>query len=78
MEPKGQPSSFMSVQEGITRMRDEFFAFHVELATGYKVVGEIFRENEKCSLKEIEYVHLIEPWLATQKRSSFKEILKIG
>lgn len=71
-------SNFMTVEEGIKRMRDEFFAFHVELTTGYNMIGEIFKENEKCSLKEIEYVHLFEPWMATQKGSSFKEILKIG
>lgn len=76
--PKGQPSNFMSVEEGIRRMRDDFFAFHVELATGYKVVGDIFMEHQKCGLKEVAFFHLIEPWLATQKHSPYKEIFKIG
>lgn len=78
VEPKGQPSNFMSVEKGIKRMHEEFFAFHVELATAYKLVGEIFKENEKCNLQEIKYFHLMEPWIATQKRSSFKELLKVG
>lgn len=68
----------MSIDEGIRRMRDEFFAFHVELSNGYKVVGDIFMEHQKCGLKEVEFFQLTEPWLTTRKNSSYKEIFKIG
>lgn len=68
----------MTVDEGIKRMREGFFGFHVELATGYKVVGDIFREHEKCGLQEVECFQLIEPWIATQKHSGYKEIFKVG
>ncbi|KAJ8959817.1 hypothetical protein NQ318_011549 [Aromia moschata] len=76
--PKGQKPNFMTVEEGIRRVREGFFAFHVELSSGYKMVADTFQENEKCSLKEIEYVNLIEPWLAVKKNSSYKEIFKVG
>lgn len=68
----------MPAREGIERMQQGFFAFHIELSTGYKIVNEIFQESEKCSLKEIVYINLIEPWLAAKKNSSYKEIFKVG
>ncbi|XP_044755166.1 glutamate receptor 1-like [Coccinella septempunctata] len=76
--PKDQKPNFMSVQEGIKRVQNEFFAFHVELSTGYKVISDLFRENEKCGLQEITFVNLIEPWLPIQKNSNYKEIMKVG
>lgn len=68
----------MTLEEGIERVQKGFFAFHVELARGYKVVSDIFHENEKCSLKEIAFVNLIEPWTPVRKNSPYKEIFKIG
>lgn len=68
----------MPVDEGIRKMRDEFFAFHVELTTGYKVVGDIFMEHQKCGLREVDYFQLTEPYVTTQKKSGYKEIFKIG
>lgn len=76
--PKGQPSNFMLLEEGIRRVRDEFFAFHVDLSTGYKVVGDIFMEHQKCGLREIEFFYWTEPWINVPRNSSYKEIFKIG
>ncbi|CAH1364152.1 unnamed protein product [Tenebrio molitor] len=76
--PKGQKPSFMKAEEGIRRVQEGFFAFHIELNTGYKLISDVFQEGEKCGLKEIEYVNLIEPWLATEKKSPYKEVMKIG
>lgn len=50
----------------------------METGVGYKVVGEVFHENEKCGLQEIQYLQVIDPWLAVQKNSSYKEMFKIG
>lgn len=68
----------MTVEEGIRRMRDEFFAFHVECASGYKIVADIFQESEKCGLREIEYWQIIDPWMAVKKNSSYKELAKVA
>lgn len=68
----------MPAIEGVKKMQEGFFAFHVELDTGYKLVGAIFKEHEKCGLKEIEYLHLTDPCIATQKHSDLKEIFKLG
>lgn len=54
------------------------FAFHMEIGVGYQVVEEIFLENEKCGLQEIQFLQVVDPWLAVQKNSSYKEMFKIG
>lgn len=53
------------------------FAFHVETALAYKAVQETFEENEKCSLKEIDFLNQIDPWMAIQKNSPYKEVIKV-
>lgn len=68
----------MTLEEGIKRLQKGFFAFHVELSRGYKVVSDSFQENEKCALKEIAFVNLIEPWVPVRKNSSYKKLFKIG
>ncbi|KAI8435881.1 hypothetical protein MSG28_004084 [Choristoneura fumiferana] len=54
------------------------FAFHMETGVGYKFVGKYFQESEKCGLKEIQYLQVIDPWLAVRKNTPFKEMFKIG
>lgn len=78
MAPKGQKPNFFTIDEGISRVQKGFFAFHVEVSNGYKVVADKFQENEKCSLKEIAFINLIEPWVSIKKRSAYKEIVKVG
>ncbi|GLV44369.1 Ionotropic receptor 75d [Carabus blaptoides fortunei] len=50
----------------------------MEGGSGYKIVGETFYEHEKCDLQEISFLQVPDPWLAIQKNSSYKEMLKIG
>ncbi|CAG9813260.1 unnamed protein product [Phaedon cochleariae] len=78
VKPLGKKENFMTMEEGVRKMREGLFAFHMETGPGYKLVGEIFRESEKCGLKEIQYLQVSDPWLAIQKNSSYKEFLKIG
>lgn len=54
------------------------FAFHMELALGYKLMSETFFEDEKCGIREIAYLQVTDPWYAIRKNSSFKEMFKIG
>lgn len=68
----------MTAQEGIKKVRSDFFAFHVGLNTGYKIIADTFEEHEKCGLKEIAYFDANEPYLTIQKKSIYKEITKIG
>ncbi|CAH2037611.1 unnamed protein product, partial [Iphiclides podalirius] len=54
------------------------FAFHMETGVGYKFVGKYFEEGEKCGLYEIQYLQVIDPWLAVRKNSPYVELFKIG
>ncbi|XP_063914754.1 glutamate receptor ionotropic, delta-2-like isoform X2 [Zophobas morio] len=74
--PPGQKPKFYPIEEGIKRMRNGLFAFHVETGPGYKFVTETFQEDEKCGLQEIQFLQVPDPWLAIQKNSSYKKMLK--
>ncbi|XP_077290282.1 ionotropic receptor 75a-like [Arctopsyche grandis] len=76
--PPGEPAKFTTLDDGVRKLRDGLFAFHMETGVGYKVVNEIFHEGEKCGLQEIQYLQVIDPWLAIQKDSCYKEMFKIG
>ncbi|XP_017770870.1 PREDICTED: glutamate receptor U1-like [Nicrophorus vespilloides] len=76
--PAGQTPHYYQIDVGVKMMRKGLFAFHVETGAGYKIVGETFLEDEKCDLSEIQFLQVPDPWLAVQKNSSFKEMLKIG
>lgn len=67
----------MNISYGISQMRKGLFAFQMELGSGYKIVEETFYETEKCGLIEIEYLDVTDPWMAIQKNSHYKEMLKI-
>lgn len=54
------------------------FAFHMEVGVGYKIIGEKYREDEKCGIQEIPYLEVTDPWYAIKKNSSYKEMFKIG
>lgn len=71
------PNSFMNRTEGINRMRKGMFAFHIETSQGYREVERTFFENEKCGLVEIKFIGDTNAWCAIQKRSPYKEILKV-
>lgn len=66
------------LEQGVNRIREGLFAFHMELGAGYKFVSETFFEHEKCTLKELQFYELIDPWYSIQQNSSLKEIIKIA
>ncbi|XP_061377211.1 ionotropic receptor 75a-like [Danaus plexippus] len=76
--PPGSAPRFMTMEEGVQEIRKGLFAFHMETGVGYKFVGRYFEEGEKCGLKEIQYLRVIDPWLAVRKETPFKEMFKIG
>ncbi|XP_031630864.1 ionotropic receptor 75a-like [Contarinia nasturtii] len=76
--PPNQHSNFVNVSYGIGRMRKGLYAFHTELATGYKNVKDTFYEHEKCGLVEIEYLRIVHPWHGIHKHSPYKEIFKVS
>lgn len=75
---KDGTENFYNLSEGVTMIRDEMFAFHMEVGVGYKILLETFQEDEKCGLQEIQFLQVIDPFYAIQKNSSYKEIFKVG
>ncbi|XP_058832109.1 glutamate receptor ionotropic, kainate glr-3-like [Topomyia yanbarensis] len=71
-------NGFIPLDEGIKKIREGLYAFHVELAVGYKVISETFQEDEKCGLQEIAYLNVLDPYYAVQKNSSFREIVRLA
>ncbi|CAH2106498.1 unnamed protein product [Euphydryas editha] len=76
--PPGITPRFISMEKGVKEMKKGLFAFHMETGVGYKFVGKYFEEGEKCGLKEIQYLRVIDPWLAVRRNTQFMEMFKIG
>ncbi|KAJ8986031.1 hypothetical protein NQ317_013916 [Molorchus minor] len=70
--PKGKKDHFMPLEEGVRKMWGGLFAFHMETGPGYKVVSETFQEADKCGLQEIQFLQVVDPYLAIQKNASYK------
>ncbi|KAJ0177155.1 hypothetical protein K1T71_007164 [Dendrolimus kikuchii] len=75
--PKGQ-KAFISVEDGVKKMKNEPFAFNMYLGIGYRMVDKHFYEHEKCGLQEIAYIQESNPYIACRKNTPFMEIYKVG
>lgn len=62
IEPKGsKTTSWMSADEGISRVSQGFFAFLIETGPGYKILQETFEEDEKCGFRGIYFFYQFDP-----------------
>lgn len=68
----------MTMEVGVKRIREEFFAFHVDVTSAYKIIGDTYLESEKCGLKEMHFTDIVEPMIVIQKNSTYEELFKIG
>ncbi|XP_071629010.1 ionotropic receptor 75a-like isoform X1 [Temnothorax longispinosus] len=78
IEPKGRKSNWMSIEEGVRRIRNELFAFQGEIGTVYQLMQDTYFEEEKCGLTEIDYLKVLYPLLVIQEQSPYSEIIKTG
>ncbi|KAG5312766.1 GLRK protein, partial [Acromyrmex insinuator] len=78
IEPKGRKSNWMSVEEGVRRVRNELFAFHGEIGTVYQLMQDTYLEEQKCGLTEIDFLNVLYPLLVIQEQSPYSEIIKNG
>ncbi|XP_011343034.1 glutamate receptor ionotropic, delta-1 isoform X2 [Ooceraea biroi] len=78
IEPKGHKPNWMSMDEGVRRVRNELFAFHAEIGTVYQLMQETYLEEEKCGLTQIDFLNVLYPLLAIQIQSPYSEIIKNG
>lgn len=49
----------------------------MEVSVAYKTIEATFYEHEKCGLREVDFLDMISPWFVIQKRSPYKEIIRI-
>lgn len=73
----GQDEKFTTMEEGIRRVRSEFYAFHVELSPAYRMIERTFYEHEKCGMKEIDFLRIWSPYFVLPKNSPYKKLIKI-
>ncbi|XP_011063704.1 PREDICTED: glutamate receptor ionotropic, kainate 4-like [Acromyrmex echinatior] len=78
VEPKGHKPNWMSLEEGVRRIRNEPFAFHGIRSPMYHIMQNTYQEEEKCGLTEIDYLNEIYPIIAIAKKSPYLEIIKNG
>ncbi|XP_070510165.1 probable glutamate receptor isoform X3 [Cardiocondyla obscurior] len=78
VEPKGRKNNWMTIEEGVRRVRNELFAFQGEVGTVYQLMQDTYLEEEKCGLTEIDFLNVLYPLLVIQKRSPYSEIIKNG
>ncbi|KAH9642098.1 hypothetical protein HF086_007218 [Spodoptera exigua] len=82
--PQGE-RAYLSVVDGIARVRTGFFAFQasrlllfivckVEKSSGYDIIKQTFTEREKCSLSEIEAFKPPLVAVPMKKHSGYREL----
>ncbi|KAI4486594.1 hypothetical protein M0804_005964 [Polistes exclamans] len=76
IEPRGKKSSWMPIEQGVKKIREELFAFHGEVGTIYKIMQDTFQEEEKCGLTNIDFLNVLYPLFIIQTQSPYLEILK--
>ncbi|KAF2892104.1 hypothetical protein ILUMI_14069, partial [Ignelater luminosus] len=72
-----QPS-YMTVAEGIARVKSGGFAYHSEPILAYSIVERTFEPYEICELAEI---HVFTPtilWVMAQKQGQYNKLFQIG
>lgn len=67
----------MPSDEGIERLRKGLFAFLMEESPMYRAIENKFYEHEKCGLIGVEFIKFADPYLAFQRNSPYKEILRV-
>ncbi|XP_046753140.1 uncharacterized protein LOC124416256 [Diprion similis] len=72
-----QPA-YYSPREGLRRVQKGGFAFHVDVATAYKIITDTFAEDEICDLVEIQLFPPKHTATVTSKHSPFKKMVTYG
>lgn len=76
LKSQGEKAWIYNPAIGVDRVRRELFAFQVEAATGYKLISETFTDDEKCSLSEIDIMHVPRLTITIARNSPYKELFR--
>lgn len=75
---KDGSTNFYPLAEGVKKVQQKLFAFHMETPVGYRVVSKLYDESEKCDLREVSFADIAFPYATCRKNSPYKEALRIG
>lgn len=68
---------FLSIDQGLALMQKGGFAFHFDTSYGYRMISELFNEDEICELHQM-ILHPYRPLSVTvTKNSPFKELIMV-
>lgn len=73
----GKTTNWLTAEDGISRVRQGFFALLIETGPGYKIVQETFEEDEKCGFRELAFFNYFDPTFAIIKQSPYKELIRV-
>nr|WPO56521.1 ionotropic receptor [Leucinodes orbonalis] len=66
--------AYLSVVDGVERLRTGMFAFQVEESSGYDIISKTFTEREKCGLKQIQAFKLPMVAVPIRRHSGYREL----
>ncbi|XP_028169804.1 ionotropic receptor 75a-like isoform X1 [Ostrinia furnacalis] len=69
--------AYLSVVDGVARLRSGLFAFQVEESSGYDIISKTFTESEKCGLKLIQAFKLPMVAVPIRKHSGYRELFAV-
>ncbi|XP_038117043.1 uncharacterized protein LOC6043801 [Culex quinquefasciatus] len=75
MKPLGK-KAFTEADVGMRRVRDEFYAFSVEVNAAYLLIKETFTPQDVCKVYELEAIKLPPFSIPVLKGSKYRELLR--
>lgn len=77
LDPKKYKGKFMTAEEGIHKMRNQFFAFQMEASNAYQVIQETFEEEEKCGLSGVSYLKERDPYVGSTLGTPYADQFRV-
>ncbi|XP_041450571.1 uncharacterized protein LOC111074357 [Drosophila obscura] len=71
-------SNWMDPETGLHRVKNERFAFHVDVAAAYKIIAETFSEQDICDLTEVSMFPPQKTVCIMQKNSPMRKVISYG
>lgn len=76
IKPYGEQGWIYDPDKGVEKVRTQLFAFQLESATAYKLIGQTFTDDEKCSLTEITIFKVPRLTATIARNSPYKELFR--
>ncbi|XP_049861722.1 glutamate receptor ionotropic, delta-2-like [Schistocerca gregaria] len=76
--PGAVRSNYFSLEEGMTKVATEMFAFHSQEFQMYPLVEKLFTEHDKCALVTIPLLAPRMTYVAVRKNSPLRETFTVG